>query len=68
MMNRDRAETLWGGLSSTQRIALNRMLDDTFSTEIWRKHWSDLKEHEKEALLRLDWDISLGVRFPDFRA
>lgn len=66
-MNRDRAETLWGGISSTQRICLNQSLNNDFPSDLWRKHWSDLKEHEKEALLRIDWDVTLGVRFPNFQ-
>jgi len=67
MMNEERAEVIWSSLSYSQRVALLDMLhseERTWEQEQWKKSWSKLSETTRKNLRKLDWNVSLGINFP----
>lgn len=58
----ERYEVIWNSLRSIQKHALANATRGPFAKV--DVSWRELKVHEQEALLRLDFEFMLGQKFP----
>lgn len=62
-MERERAEVVWEFLTLSQRIALKNSLSQDFHFKP-ESRWSELSPGQQQSLLRIDWEFTLGKKFP----
>lgn len=66
-MDRIRGEVIWETLSYSQRIALKNSLTSDYHFDP-KERWSRLTPCQQAALLKIDWEFTLGVRFPQLNS
>lgn len=64
-----RAEVIWEILDYSQRVSITNTLYITeFRNGMAKCRWSELSAREREALLKIDWEFTLGKRFPQLNS
>ena len=66
-MNRADAANIWNNhLGIKQRIALVSMVPAyVIDHEKWKATWENFTVEQQDELLKLDWEVGLGKRFPN---